>query len=81
MSRKRPTLKDRTGDRIIHWHTCECGKRSYGDKREAKRVARLMHGDHVSSYRCESGGWHVGHLTRAVLQGKDVRPQRAQYAA
>lgn len=59
-----------SADGTIHWHSCpSCGKRSYIDRRTAKRVAK-RHQGHLNTYECDSGGWHIGHLPRAVMQGK-----------
>lgn len=49
--------------------TCECGKRGYMSKKDAKAASKALHpgsGNHV--YACESSGlWHFGHLPVAVL--------------
>lgn len=55
--------------------TCECGKRAYATRRQAKQAARDFHpGEHLSVYRCDrTGTYHVGHLPMRVLRGRDDR--------
>jgi hypothetical protein len=49
---------------------CSSGKRSHADRHSAKAHARSLRGQHLREYFCDvCGGWHVGHLPRAVLQG------------
>lgn len=51
------------------WITCAaCGKRSYPDRRAARRAARAAHPSaHLQEYECEpdSGRWHYGNPTGA----------------
>jgi len=50
-------------------HTCLCGKRAYRTRQDARTVVKEMRrkghirGDalRLSTYRCTSGVWHVGH--------------------
>lgn len=55
--------------------TCQCGKRSYLTRKDAKAAARRWHaGDHMSPYMCEHGRWwHIGHLAPGVLEGRVAR--------
>ena len=51
--------------------TCEpCGKRGYFRRAEARALAKQIGGDPLHTYRCpHGGGWHLGHLPRAVRNG------------
>jgi hypothetical protein len=50
-------------------HTCGCGKRSYKTRGDARKVAKEMRrkghirtdAARLSTYRCDTGVWHVGH--------------------
>ena len=63
-----------------NWSTCQCGKRAYRRKQDAKTVRRTHGGDHLSVYRCTSGYWHIGHrpaqLTRGQISRADLRSAR-----
>lgn len=64
---------DRRGGRYIpppYLGPCgECGKKSYGTRKDAKDAAkRLYPGDKLSIYQCVLG-WHIGHLPKRVIRG------------
>lgn len=50
-------------------HTCICGKRAYKTRDQARTVAKEMRRKghiradalRLSTYRCDTGMWHVGH--------------------
>lgn len=50
---------------------CRCGKRTFLNRRQARKFARsIFPGEHMSAYRCPlSVGWHIGHLPPEVLHG------------
>ncbi len=57
-------------------HPCPaCGKRCWDTKADAKRIARRMgkQARKLSTYRCVSGWWHLGHLPTAVSRGVSTR--------
>lgn len=51
--------------------TCQCGKRCYASRSDARQVSRRL-GGHVDEYRC-GDYWHCGHLPRAVIRGEVAR--------
>ena len=52
-------ITNRTATR--RYATCDCGKRAFHDKRDAKALSRQLH-DGLRVYRCDlTGAWHVGH--------------------
>lgn len=65
-------------------YTCStCGKHGYDSRKVARAAARrLFPGEPLSTYQCEHGMWHFGHLGQAVRNGTiprvvvEVRAQR-----
>lgn len=55
-------------DYIGHCDTCH--KRTYGNRKSARIVARRMT-EHMVAYECPTrpGFWHVGHLAKPVIHG------------
>jgi len=53
--------------RVGHRNRCECGKRQYRDKQQARRIAaeyrRVHNDDRMQAYKCpfERRLWHLGH--------------------
>ena len=59
--------------RQAFWATCECGKRSFRTRGEAKAVAKRAHpSERLSVYRC-GDGYHYGHLPANVRAGRVTR--------
>ncbi|WP_416565111.1 hypothetical protein [Nocardia testacea] len=53
-----------------------CEKRRYITRRDARRVARTLPGNHISTYECEElPGWHIGHLPNRVRWGEVTRDE------
>mgnify|MGYP001610461633 CR=1 FL=1 len=63
---------------LVHWVLmCEkCGKHSYRDRADARRVARRHH-PKKSVYECpdQPGLWHVGGLASVVRHGQLARSE------
>lgn len=58
--------------------TCNCGKRGYHHKTDAKRVRRTIGDKHLGIYRCpHSNYWHLGHKPRLLIRGRISRSQIA----
>ena len=56
-------------DRTWYFVTCECGKRSYMNRANAKKAARRIDRS-LHAYKCKlSGLWHIGHLPDVVRRG------------
>lgn len=72
MSARRNVSKQPHQGTYIPAERCECGKRGYAERSEAKRVIKEMRrtgklrGARVDPYLCETGSdlWHVGHADR-----------------
>lgn len=62
---------------LANWWTCPgCGKRSYPNRRAARRAGRHhLPNEPVNGYLCLRGGtgWHYGHLPDAVRAGSRSR--------
>lgn len=48
---------------------CECGKRRFVNRREARLIARQRNYRDLNAYRC-GGYWHLGHLPAVVERGE-----------
>lgn len=57
--------------RGLPWRRCGCGKRSYPDRKTARRAARAWHpGQRMQAYTCRVGsGFHIGHCRHP--EGRD----------
>lgn len=56
--------------------SCEsCGKLSYTTKKIARQAARKLKGGHMNAYPCPVSEklWHVGHLSKYVIDGNASR--------
>lgn len=70
-----------------HWRRadyhsiCDCGKRSYATRNDARAARRRTGSSGLSTYRCKaSGHWHIGHspipLKHGVITRDDVHAPR-----
>lgn len=62
--------------RTVIWSTCPgCQKRSYPNRKTARRIARQLHAGttRVHAYQCTAGAWHVGHIPSVIKTGKTPR--------
>lgn len=57
------------------FHVWGCVKICYPSRKLARKAANLMHGDHLSPYRCPKNPthFHLGHLAPAIMEGKTTR--------
>jgi hypothetical protein len=53
------------------------GKRSYSTRKAARRSERQQRAakGHMSTYQCECGWWHLGHLPAEVVAGHVTRDE------
>lgn len=63
---------------LVHWVAmCEqCGKHSYRNRDDARRVSRQHH-PRKGAYECpvRSGLWHVGKLPERIRHGQATRTE------
>lgn len=64
----------------LGYHATGCEKICYSSRKIAKRAASLLHGDHLSAYRCSDNPnhFHIGHLAPAILEGRTTRKRLYQ---